>query len=125
MMFLLITSLLTAVLTLVVGSEYYSRLPTGEDKHLYEYGGDTDDIVQTNVDDSKFTIDLTHPIVFFGISYTSFEVSNSHLTLAFLCKNLDHKPQSINQATQILMVDNCLAALGLSVFAQVGGQCLL
>ena len=78
MMFLLTTSLLTVVLTVVVGSEYYSRLPGAEDKHLYEYGDDTDDIVQTDVDDGKFTIELTHRIVIFEASYSSFVVSNSH-----------------------------------------------
>ena len=83
MMFLLTpsvltTSLLTVVLTVVVGSEYYSRLPGAEDKHLYEYGSDTNDTIQTGVDDDRFNVQLTHPIVFFGRSYSSFEVSNSH-----------------------------------------------
>ena len=83
MMFLLTPSLLTtfllsAVLTVVFGSEYYSRLPTAEDKHLYEYGSDTDDIINPNVDDQIFTLELTQRIVFFDRSYTSFRVSNPH-----------------------------------------------
>ena len=68
------------VLTVVAGAEYYSELPTVENKHLYEYeyGSDTGDIIETNVDDNGFTVGLAHPIVFFGRSYSSLIVSNSH-----------------------------------------------
>ena len=74
----LLTVILTVVLTVVVGTEYYSGLPTAEDKHLYEYGYDTDDTVQANVDDSQFRIEVTHPIIMFGTAHTQFKVSYSH-----------------------------------------------
>ena len=77
-MFLLTTSLLTVALTVVAGSEYNSALPTVENKHLYEYGSDTDDTIQTNVDDSQFRIEVTHPVIMFGEAYTLFTVSYSH-----------------------------------------------
>ena len=77
MMFLLTTSLLTVVLTVVVGSEYYSGLPTVANKHFYEYGSQTNDAMNARVDDTSIRMEGTHPIIFFGETHSHFTVSNS------------------------------------------------
>ena len=76
----LTTTLLSAVvLTTVVGTEYYSGLPSVANKHFYEYGVQTADVINRHMDDHQITIHLTHPVLFFGVPYSSFVVSNSAL----------------------------------------------
>ena len=73
------TLLSAAVLTMVVGTEYYSGLPSVANKHFYEYGSQTEDVINSYMDDHLNTIHLTHPVVLYGVPYSFFVVSYSAL----------------------------------------------
>ena len=72
----LLNVVLSAVLTVVVGTEYYSGYPSVANKHFYEYGSQTNDTIDDDVDDIEVQVTLTHSAVLFGVPYTEFSVSD-------------------------------------------------